>query len=204
MEFSGEDVPGAGSQSETAEANADLVRHARLGDQAAWEALVRQHQEPVFRLAYLFLGDADEAEDVAQESFVRAYLALDRFDTSRSLRPWLLSIAANQARNRRRSLGRFFKAWQKLVQEQPESIKNERNGEDRRWQSRELVSAVRRLGQNEQQIIYLRYFLDLSVDETAEALEVAPGTVKSRLHRALHRLRQLIDREHPELKELWE
>jgi len=204
MEFSGEDVPGAGFQSETSEANADLVRHARLGDQAAWEALVRQHQEPVFRLAYLFLGDADEAEDVAQESFVRAYLALDRFDTSRSLRPWLLSIAANQARNRRRSLGRFFKAWQKLVQEQSQSIKTERNGEDRRWQSQELVTAVRRLGQNEQQIIYLRYFLDLSVDETAEALEVAPGTVKSRLHRALHRLRQLIDREHPELKELWE
>jgi len=197
MESSGEDVSGAGSLD-------DLVRRARQGDQAAWEALVRQHQEPVFRLAYLFLGDADEAEDVAQESFVRAYLALERFDTSRPLRPWLLSIAANQARNRRRSLGRFFKAWQKLVQEDPAYIQSERNGDTRRWQSQELVTAVRRLDQNEQQIIYLRYFLELSVDETAQALEVAPGTVKSRLHRALHRLRQIIDREHPELKEFWE
>ena len=197
MESSGEDVPGAGSLD-------DLVRRARQGDQAAWEALVRQHQEPVFRLAYLFLGDADEAEDVAQESLVRAYLALERFDTSRPLRPWLLSIAANQARNRRRSLGRFIKAWQKLVQEQPAYIQSERNGNTRRWQSQELVTAVRRLDQNEQQIIYLRYFLELSVDETAQALEVAPGTVKSRLHRALHRLRQIIDREHPELKEFWE
>jgi RNA polymerase sigma-70 factor (ECF subfamily) len=204
METSGEDYPGASFTSQAFEASADLIRHARRGDQAAWEALVRQHQEPVFRLAYLFLGDAHEAEDVAQESFIRAYLALERFDISRPFRPWLLSIAANQARNRRRSLGRFFKTWQKLVQEQPGFAKNERNGEDRRWQSQEIVNAVRRLDHNEQQIIYLRYFLDLSVDETAVALEVAPGTVKSRLHRALNRLRQVIDREHPELKELWE
>ena len=64
----------------------NLISRARRGDQAAWEALVREHQQPVFRLAYLLLGTADEAEDVAQETFVRAFRALDRFDIERPAR----------------------------------------------------------------------------------------------------------------------
>jgi RNA polymerase sigma-70 factor (ECF subfamily) len=62
---------------------------------------------------------------------------------------------------------------------------------------------VQRLGQSDQQIVYLRYFLDMSVDETAQSLGVPPGTVKSRLHRALGRLRSVIEREYPELKDIW-
>ena len=79
------------------------IESARQGDETAWVELVRLHQEAVFRLAYLFLGDPDEAEDAAQETFIRAYRALGRFDTSRPLRPWLLQIVANLTRNRRRS-----------------------------------------------------------------------------------------------------
>ena len=142
------------------------------------------YQQPVFRLAYLLLGDADEAEDVAQETFVRAFRALERFDPSRPLLPWLLSIAANLARNRRRSIGRFFGALQRLAREEPRLSSGVTNGHEQRWQSQALWGAVRRLGQTDQQIVYLRYFLDMSVDETAQALDVAPGTVKSRLHRA--------------------
>jgi RNA polymerase sigma-70 factor, ECF subfamily len=66
---------------------ASLILQARQGDGTVWEKLVAQHQEAVFRLAYLLLGDADEAEDVAQETFIRAYRALDRFDVQRPLRP---------------------------------------------------------------------------------------------------------------------
>ena len=65
---------------------------------AAWTTLVGQQQEAVFRLAYLLLGDADEAQDVAQEAFIRAFRALHRFDPARPLRPWLLSITANLVR----------------------------------------------------------------------------------------------------------
>ncbi|MBV9786854.1 MAG: hypothetical protein JOZ51_01680, partial [Chloroflexi bacterium] len=68
----------------------DLIVRAQQGDGTAWEHLVRQHQDAVFRLAYLLLGDADDADDVAQETFIRAFGALDRFDPSRPLRPWLL------------------------------------------------------------------------------------------------------------------
>ena len=97
-------------------AEPDLATRARRGDQAAWDALVREHQQGAFRLAYLFLGNASEAEDVAQEAFVRAYRAFDRFDPARPFRPWLLSIVANLARNRRRSLGRYLAAWRRMTE----------------------------------------------------------------------------------------
>lgn len=177
----------------------ELISRARQGNEPAWEALVRDHQEAIFRLAYLLLGNADDAEDVAQETFVRAFRALGRFDLERPLRPWLLRIAANVARNRRRSLGRYFQALQRMVQTAPKSTAFEWS--ERQWEAHTLWQAVRRLSAADQQIIYLRYFLDLSEAETAEALQVATGTVKSRLHRALSRLRVVVNREFPALRE---
>lgn len=190
--------------SERDENEADLIVRARQGDERAWEQLVRQHQEPVFRLAYLVLGsgDAAEAGDIAQESLIRAYLKLDQYDEERPFRPWLLSIAANLARNRRRSLGRYWAAVQRLWQASPEPVSTNRYEEREKAQA--LWMAVRRLRPAEQEIIYLRYFLALSEAETATALEVAPGTVKSRTHRALKRLRLVIEREFPHLREDFE
>jgi len=187
----------------------DLISLARRGDGAAWEVLMREHQQAVFRLAYLLLGDADEAEDVAQETFIRAYRALERFDGSRPLRPWLLRIAGNLARNQRRSIGRYFGALQRLVTLDPEALARARGesppgpGESgpTAEEAHSLWQAVRRLSQPDQEIIYLRYFLDLSEAEAATALEIAPGTVKSRTHRALQRLRTVVEREFPTLRE---
>lgn len=203
MELSGESAQGTTQPSEPSQASADLILRARQGDGAAWEALVRLYQQPAFRLAYLLLGDADDAEDVAQETFVRAFQALDRFDLSRPMLPWLLRIAANLAHNRRRSIGRFFGAIQRMVREEPRLVGGETNGHEQRWQSQALWEAVQRLSRDDQQIIYLRYFLDMPVEETAQAIDVAPGTVKSRLHRALERLRKVIDRDYPDLRDIW-
>jgi len=167
----------------------------------AWSALVEQQQEAVFRLAYLLLGDADAAKDVAQETFIRAFYALDGFDSSRPLRPWLLSITANLARNRRRALGRYLAALSRWFQKAPLPVGPDPRDEHlRQWQAQTLWQAVRRLGPADQEIIYLRYFLELSVAETAEAVGVAPGTVKSRLHRALERLRAVVETEFPALR----
>jgi RNA polymerase sigma-70 factor (ECF subfamily) len=180
---------------------ADLVIRARQGDEAAWATLVHQYQEAIFRLAYLHLGDADDAQDVAQEAFIRAFQALDRFDVTRPLRPWLLSITANLARNRRRAVGRYLAAVRRLIQAQPEAGTPAATRDARGWEAEILWQAVRRLRPSDQDVIYLRFFLELSVDETAAALGVAPGTVKSRLHRALTRLRGVIQREFPSLLE---
>jgi RNA polymerase sigma-70 factor (ECF subfamily) len=177
-----------------------LIHHARQGDGNAWEILMRQHQEAVFRLAYLMLGDADQAEDVAQEVFIRAFRSLHRFDLSRPVRPWLLRIAANLSRNQQRSAGRYFAALRRtlLNADPPASIEKIALGN---LEAESLWQAVRSLPMGDQQIIYLRFFLEIPVHETAAVLDIAEGTVKSRLHRALDHLRTIIDRRYPALKE---
>jgi RNA polymerase sigma-70 factor (ECF subfamily) len=177
-----------------------LIQQAAQGDASAWEPLMLAHQEAVFRLAYLLLGDPDDAEDIAQETFLRAWGNLRRFDLSHPLRPWLLRIAVNLARNRHRSAGRHLAALIRTsnIETPPAAVEEKSAGH---IQSQQLGRAVRRLPPADQQVIYLRYFLDLPVAETAEVLQVAEGTVKSRLNRALGRLRIIIQREFPALQD---
>ena len=87
-----------------------LVERARGGDGAAYATLVRDHQETAFRIAYLICGSAADAEEASQEAFVKAYRALGRFRAGEPLRPWLLAIVANEARNRRRAPARPARA----------------------------------------------------------------------------------------------
>jgi len=177
-----------------------LIRRAASGDAAAWEPLVLVHQQAVFRLAYLLLGDAYDAEDIAQETFLRAWKALQRFDATRPLRPWLLSIAANLSRNRHRSVGRYVAALTRAFRDEPKPpTVEEKNAQH--TEAKDLWQAVQHLEVHDQQIVYLRYFLELSVAETAETLRVAEGTVKSRLSRALEKLRKIIHQDFPVLVE---
>lgn len=194
------DAAGAPGERPTADpAEAELVRRARRRDEAAWEALVGRHQEPVFRLAYLILGDAAEAEDAAQEAFVRAYLALARFDETRPLRPWLLSIAANLARNRRRGLGRAWAAVQRAFLNEQRHHDPPPDGTPAS-DARRLRQAVERLRPDARDVVYLRYFLGLSEAETAATLDIPPGTAKSRHSRALAQLRAVIAADFPDLR----
>jgi RNA polymerase sigma-70 factor (ECF subfamily) len=186
---------------------AEQVLLSRQGDVSAWEGVVSNHQQAVFRLAYLLLGDPDDAEDVTQEAFIRAYYALGRFDVQRPIRPWLLSIAANLARNRRRSIGRYLGFLQRLGREEPQSAAPAQADLGRvsnRDEAQLLWQAVRRLSASDQEIIYLRYFLDMPEAEMSATLSVAAGTVKSRLHRALGRLKQVIQQGFPDLHEGFE
>jgi RNA polymerase sigma-70 factor, ECF subfamily len=180
---------------------ATLIHHAANGDAAAWEPLVLAHQEAVFRLSYLLLGDPDDAEDIAQETFLRAWNHLKRFDTTRPLRPWLLSITSNLASNRRRSAGRYLSALTRAFRNEPVASTSIEEKSTRHLEASQLWKAVQTLSVPDQQIVYLRYFLDLSVAETAEVLKIAEGTVKSRLSRALDRLRGIIQQDFPVLVE---
>lgn len=208
MDLSGEfhtnQTPGVAGEGQ----EAALVARARQGDEAAWTALVRGHQEPVFRLAYLMLGGAREtaaaAEDVAQETFVRAYENLDRFEDGRPLRPWLLAIAANVARNRKRSRGRYWAAIRRWWQAQRTEKAVTALAQDERDDAHLLWQAIQRLSTAHQQALYLRYFLDMAEAEMAEVLSVAPGTVKSRLYRARKALQDVLKEEFPVLYEQWQ
>lgn len=176
---------------------AELIGRARQGDQAAWVELVRQHQQALFRMAYLLLGDADDAEDVAQEAFIRGYRALASVKDGHPLRPWLLQITKNLARNRRRSARRYLNALQRWWTEKSRPVASP---EGEAIEKELLWQAIRQLSISDQEIIYLRYFLEMPVAETAAVLEVAEGTVKSRLGRALERLRSVAEAEFPELR----
>lgn len=178
----------------------EQVAQAKDGDEAAWLGLVRQHQEAVFRLAYLLLGSTEDAADVMQEVFLRAFRALDRFDASRPLRPWLLEITRNQAYNWRRSIRRHWAALQRWGEAAPGAVVDPTEQATERWQAESLWQAVRQLSLADQEVLYLRLFLELSVEETAQALQIAPGTVKSRLSRALVRLRGVVERDFPGLR----
>ena len=185
---------------------ADIVERARRGEAAAWERLVHLHQEVLFRYAYLMLGDSDEAQDVVQETFVRAFRAFHTFDAERPMRPWLLRIARNLARNRWRSLKRSLLAVQRWKEELRTEAAGGRqeHGDAARLAASELRRAVEGLRDEDRQVTHLRYFLSLSVEETGAALALPAGTVKSRLSRALARLRHEVRSRHPSLRQALE
>jgi len=179
---------------------AEAIHRAQQHDNEAWLALVTHHQTAVFRMAYLLLGNGDEAQDVAQETFLRAFRHLDRFDPARPLRPWLLQITKNLARNRRRSLRRYWAAWQRWWQADQLVATDSVHPMTAPIEAELLWRAVQRLARPDQEVIYLRYFLGMSVSETAATLGVAEGTIKSRHARALTRLRTVVMADFPELQ----
>ena len=168
-----------------------LVERAKNGDVNAYEALVQQYQQLAFRVAYQVTGDAAEAEDAAQEAFVNAYYALARFRTGAPFKPWLCRIVANEARNRRTSARRrTVLAERALVgQSSGDSAQSPEAAAEANEFRSTLVATLRTLREDDRLILAYRLFFDLSEAEMAEALDCPRGTVKSRLSRALARLR---------------
>jgi RNA polymerase sigma factor (sigma-70 family) len=169
----------------------ELVERARQGDQSAYGQLVQAYQGIAFRTAYLVVGDASEAEDAAQEGFVKAFYAMNRFRPGAPFRPWILQIVANEARNRRRSAGRRTALVMRTAADAPsgEAAPSPEAAMLTSEQREELLAAVNQLREEDRLVIACRYFLELSEEETAATLGWRRGTVKSRLSRALGRLR---------------
>ena len=170
----------------------DLVLLAQAGDARAYEELVRAHQEIAFRVAYLITRNAADAQDAAQDGVIKAWRALGRFRAGEPLRPWLLQIVANEARNRARSTGRrehlaLRAAGDASSSEAAPSLEDAVLDADRR---RALLAALEQLTGEAREILACRYLLELSEAETASVLGVRLGTVKSRTARALDRLRE--------------
>jgi RNA polymerase sigma factor (sigma-70 family) len=172
-----------------------LLSRARRGDVGAYEEIVRRYQQVAFRTAYVITGSAPEAEDAAQEGFVKAYRALDRFREGADPRPWLLRIVANEARNRVRSAGRRRNLELRLAEDfrpgdaapSPEAAALAAEERSR------LMHELNSLSDDDRIVISFRYLLGLDGDETAAALGIPEGTVKSRLSRALARLRERLE-----------
>ena len=152
------------------------------------------YQGIAFRTAYLLTGSAADAEEAAQDAFVKAFYALGRFRAGAELRPWLLRIVSNEARNRRRSAGRRTNLALRAAADPlsggaaPSPEATLLAGE----QQTRLLAAVESLPEEQRDVVACRYLLELTEEETAEALGLRKGTVKSRLSRALERLREQI------------
>lgn len=173
----------------------ELIARARNGDPAAFEEIVRGYQNIAFRVAYMIVNSVPEAEDATQEGFVRAYHALDRFRVGAPLRPWLLRIVSNAARNRRVATTRrptlSLEAVDEWVSRDPDiSVEHTALTRER---DDALLTAINQLRHDDRLVIACRYFLDLSEAETAAVMHCRPGTVKSRLSRSLKRLRTELD-----------
>ena len=172
-----------------------LVVRAQRGDAAAYEELVRMHQGIAFRVALVNAGDRGDAEEAVQDAFVKAYRALGRFRAGAPFRPWLLRIVANEARNRRRSAGRRAGLVLQAAAVSGDAAPSPETAAVAHERRAELLDGLARLDERDRDVLVHRFLLGLGEEETAAALGVRRGTVKSRTSRALDRLRELVGEE---------
>jgi RNA polymerase sigma-70 factor (ECF subfamily) len=160
------------------------VREAQGGSQEAMEALFRAHWPAAHRAAYLVVHDATAAEDIAQEAFMSAIRALDRFDRRRPFGPWLHRIVVNRAIDWARSRA--------LRQEVSETVEAEAP-QPRGGYSDETMAALAELDPDQRAVVVLRHLLEYTPGEIARLLDLPRGTVNSRLRRALDRLAEILE-----------
>lgn len=174
----------------------EWVRKAQCGDQAAFAQLVLAHERFVYNLALRGTGDPQDAEDVSQEAFLRAWKGLPRFRGQSSFRTWLYRITTNLCYNRQPHIRREL--MNLSVEESPEAAVLFQEGGpaeilDQGERESFLHRQVETLGEGFRMMIVLRYQLEMSYDEIAAIMEIPLGTVKTGLHRARKQLRRALE-----------
>jgi RNA polymerase sigma-70 factor, ECF subfamily len=162
---------------------AELVRAAKAGDRVAFAELLRPEYGTALRLACGLLQDADEAEDAVQEAAFAAWRHIRNLRDGSSLRPWFLGIVANRCRAVRRN------KWWSVSRSEP--VEGEAPAPDLAA-SIDLRRALRRLGYDERLVLVLRYYLDMPYEEIATTLAISPKAARTRVERAIHRLRPIM------------
>ena len=162
--------------------NAGLVQAAREGDEAAFDALVGPLIEPAFKLAVVVLRDPHEAQDAVQEATVKAWRSLRRLRDETAVRQWFFAIVANQCRSMRRA------RWWSVVRLEPIS-RRQQDVDERQDQRLDLGRQMSKLPATDRAVVFLFFYLDLPLNEVAKVLRISPQAAKSRVHRAVTRLR---------------
>ncbi len=179
-----------------------LITNCLKGDAAAFGELVRRYQERVYHTAYRLIGNAEDAQDVAQETFINAYQSLDGFKGNASFFTWLYRIAVNTAishkRKRRLALVRMDGGQNGQTASEPaDASETSRPGhalEQAEEESR-VRRALDRLSPEHRAVLMLKEMEDQKYEEIAEVLNVPVGTVRSRLHRARMELREILEQD---------
>ena len=159
-----------------------LVPAARAGDEAAFDALVGPLVNPAYKLAVVLLRDAGDAEDAVQEACVKAWRKLDTLRDHAAARTWFLSIVANQCRSMRRT--RWWSVVRRGVVESPAQL-TAPAPED----ALDLEREVSHLPDTDRAVLFLFFYLDLPLNEVGRILRISPEAAKSRVHRAVTKLR---------------
>jgi len=172
---------------------AEVLERCRCGDELAWEALVRQFQSRVYGIAIYYIGDPEDARDLAQEIFIRVYRHLELCVDSRMFLPWLICISRNACIDHiRRKKARFWTA--NVPADDMLKLPAAGPNPEEQWVSnsrrRSIYRALRNLTARNREVIILREILGLSLEEIAGLLSVPLGTVKSRINRARIELAQ--------------
>jgi RNA polymerase sigma-70 factor (ECF subfamily) len=169
-----------------------LVERVQRGDNAAFAELVRQHQALAFRAAYLTTGNAADAEDAVQEALLKAHHAIGSFRSDARFAPWLLRIVTNEALNRCRASSRRVALELRATGGEPaRSAGNQPEDELLAGERRQtVIDALNELNETDRLVLTYRYFLELPVSEMANILECTESTVRTRLSRAMTRLRE--------------
>ncbi len=186
----------------------ELLENYRAGETEAFSELVRRYERELYNYLRRYLGDATLAEDVFQNTFLQLHLKLDLYEKGRTVRPWLYTIATNQAIDAMRKAGRHrtvsldAKApsddesitYAELIEgTETDPLAGLEAAERRQW----VHDALDRLPQYMRGVVLMAYFQELKYREIAEALDIPVGTVKSRLHAAVAKLTKLWKESHP-------
>jgi RNA polymerase sigma-70 factor, ECF subfamily len=175
-------------------ADADLISRAAAGDAAAFQALVERHRSMVYRVAYQFAGNHHDAEDIAQEVFIKVYRSLDRFRQDAQLSSWMYRIVMNACIDHRRrhspaAAAPFGDEAERKMLNTPEEAPGPEDHAYAGELGQVLEAEIARLPPGQRIVFVMRHHQGLKLGEIAEALGLAEGTVKRQLHAAVHRLR---------------
>lgn len=175
------------------------LQQAQLGDSEAFAQIVEKYQTPVFHLCYRMLGDEQEAEDAAQETFWRAYQSLKRYDPLRSFATWLLSIAAHYCIDQRRRNKVPLMSLELLPEDgAPDSSPTPEKVVGQGQEDAGIRQLLDHLAPQDKAAVIMRYWYDLSDEEIGRALNLTVSAVKSRLFRARRLMADRWTITHPE------
>lgn len=170
---------------------ASWLPQALEGDPQAFASLVEAYQKPVFNLCYRMLGNAEDAEDAAQETFLRVYRSIRRYDRSRSFSTWLLSIAAHHCIDQIRRQHMAVVSIEDLpVPDVPDPNPGLEISLDRRQEQKRIRALLNTLEPTDRAAVVMYYWYDFSYEEICQALSLTLSAVKSRLHRARRAMAQ--------------
>jgi RNA polymerase sigma-70 factor (ECF subfamily) len=180
-------------------ADTELIARAARGDAAAFQALVERHRSMVYRVAFQFAGNHHDAEDIAQEVFIKVYRSLDRFRQDAQLSSWMYRIVMNACiDHRRRHQPAGAAPFGEEAEQKMLNTAEDAPGPEERAYAGELghvlESEIGRLPNGQRIVFVMRHHQGMKLCEIAEALGLAEGTVKRQLHAAVHRLRQALSR----------